>query len=186
MRRVPREAFVPETSQALAYADRALPIGNGQTISQPFMVAVMPEALRLHGPERVLEIGTGSGYQTAILAELAAHVFSIERHAELAAAGRATLAALGYTNVDVVVGDGTLGLAEHAPFDRILVTAGAPRVPDALTQQLSRQGGRLIIPVGTSEQQWITVVVRDGDRFEEATREACVFVPLLGQDAWHE
>jgi protein-L-isoaspartate(D-aspartate) O-methyltransferase len=186
MRRVPREAFVPPTSQTLAYADRALPIGSGQTISQPFMVAVMSEALRLDGAERVLEIGTGSGYQTAILAELAAHVFSIERHPALADAARATLLALGYTNVDVVVGDGTLGLADQAPFDRILVTAGAPRVPDALSQQLSPQGGRLVIPVGTPEQQWITVVVRDGDRFNESTREACVFVPLLGQDAWHE
>ncbi|MEA2465463.1 MAG: protein-L-isoaspartate(D-aspartate) O-methyltransferase, partial [Acidobacteriota bacterium] len=181
-----REAFVPEISQALAYADRALPIGNGQTISQPFMVAVMTEALRLDGAERVLEIGTGSGYQTAILAELAAHVFTIERHATLADAGRATLAALGYTNVDVVVGDGTLGLAGQAPFDRILVTAGAPRVPDALAQQLSPRGGRLIIPVGTPEQQWITIVVRDGDRFAETTRDACVFVPLLGRDAWSE
>jgi protein-L-isoaspartate(D-aspartate) O-methyltransferase len=186
MRRVPREAFVPEASQALAYADRALPILGGQTISQPFMVAVMTEALMLQGGERVLEIGTGSGYQAAILAELAAEVITIERRPELAAAARTAILSRGYTNVEVIVGDGTLGLVARAPFDRILVTAGAPRVPDALTQQLSTRGGRLVIPVGSSEQQWLRVIVRDGDRFDETTRDACVFVPLVGEDAWPE
>jgi protein-L-isoaspartate(D-aspartate) O-methyltransferase len=186
MRRVPRELFVPEASQPLAYADRALPIGSGQTISQPFMVAVMTEALMLAGAERVLEIGTGSGYQAAILAELATSVITIERRQELADAASVTLAALGYANIEVVVGDGTLGLADRAPFDRILVTAGAPRVPGALAQQLSDQHGRLVIPVGTPAQQWLTVVVRDGDRVTETMRDACVFVPLLGQDAWPE
>jgi protein-L-isoaspartate(D-aspartate) O-methyltransferase len=186
MRRVPREAFVPESSQALAYADRALPIGSGQTISQPFMVAVMTEALGLQGAERVLEIGTGSGYQAAILAELAAEVITIERRAELADEARRIIVSLGYSNVDVVVGDGTLGLASRAPFDRILVTAGAPRVPEALTQQLSADGGRLVIPVGPPEQQWLKVITRDGDRFDDSTREACVFVPLVGEDAWPE
>jgi protein-L-isoaspartate(D-aspartate) O-methyltransferase len=186
MRRVPREAFVPEASQAQAYADRALPIQSGQTISQPFMVAVMTEALMLRGPERVLEIGTGSGYQAAILAELAAEVITIERRPELADRARTTILSLGYTNVEVIVGDGTLGLAAKAPFDRILVTAGAPRVPEALTKQLSPQRGRLVIPVGSPEQQWLTVVSREGDRFEETTQGACVFVPLVGQDAWPE
>ena len=186
MRRVPRHRFVPEASQALAYRDRALPIGSGQTISQPFMVAVMTEALMLEGSERVLEVGTGSGYQTAILAELAALVITMERRRELAEAARATLASLGYENVDVMVGDGTLGLGERAPFDRILVTAGAPRVPGALTRQLSNQHGRLVIPVGPFAQQRLTIVVRDGDRFSESVRDACVFVPLVGDDAWPE
>jgi protein-L-isoaspartate(D-aspartate) O-methyltransferase len=186
MRRVPREAFVPEESQALAYADRALPIQGGQTISQPFMVAVMTESLTLQGPERVLEIGTGSGYQTAILAELALEVITIERRPELADAARTRIRSLGYTNVDVLVGDGTLGLAARAPFDRILVTAGAPRVPEALAQQLSPRGGRLVIPVGSPERQWLLVISREGDRLDETTRDACVFVPLVGEDAWPE
>ena len=186
MRRVPRERFVPQPSQPLAYADRALPIGSGQTISQPFMVAAMTEALLLEGNERVLEIGTGSGYQAAILAELAAHVITIERRPELADVARATLAALAYHNVEVIVADGTLGLEARAPFDRILVTAGAPRVPTALMRQLSDQRGRLVIPVGPPAQQWVTVVVRDGDRLTETVRDPCVFVPLLGQDAWPE
>jgi len=184
MARVPREVFVPEASQAQAYADRALPIRSGQTISQPFMVAVMTEALMLQGTERVLEIGTGSGYQAAILAELAAEVITIERRPELADEARTILGSLGYSNVEVMVGDGTLGLAARAPFDRILVTAGAPRVPEALTQQLSPDGGRLVIPVGSSEQQWLRVITRDGDRLDDTTREACVFVPLVGEDAW--
>jgi protein-L-isoaspartate(D-aspartate) O-methyltransferase len=184
MRRVPRELFVPAASRPLAYTD--LPIGSGQTISQPFMVAAMTEALMLEGTEHVLEIGTGSGYQAAILAELAAHVVTVERRPELADAATAALASLGYRNVEVVVGDGTLGLADRAPFDRILVTAGAPHVPEALTRQLSGQRGRLVIPVGTPAQQWLTIVVRDGERLTETLRDSCVFVPLLGQDAWPE
>jgi protein-L-isoaspartate(D-aspartate) O-methyltransferase len=184
IRRVPRERFVPAVSQPLAYTDCALPIGSGQTISQPFMVAVMTEALLLEGTERVLEIGTGSGYQAAILAELASQVVTIERRPELAAAARDTLASLGYENVEVVVGDGTLGLVNREPFDRILVTAGAPHVPQALTRQLSDRRGRLVIPVGTPAQQWLTIVVREGGCLTETLREACVFVPLLGHDAW--
>jgi protein-L-isoaspartate(D-aspartate) O-methyltransferase len=155
MQRVPREAFVPAASREQAYFDRALPIACGQTISQPFMVAVMTEALALDGGERVLEIGTGSGYQTAVLAQLAREVISIERWPELADGARATLAALGYTNISLVVGDGTLGWPSAAPFDRILVAAGAPRVPDTLQQQLVPAGGRLVIPVGPPEQQRI-------------------------------
>jgi protein-L-isoaspartate(D-aspartate) O-methyltransferase len=184
MRRVPRELFVPAVSQPLAYTDCALPIGGGQTISQPFMVAVMTEALLLEGTERVLEIGTGSGYQAAILAELAPQVVTMERRPELADAARDTLASLGYENVEVVVGDGTLGLVNSESFDRILVTAGAPHVPQALTRQLSGRRGRLVIPVGTPAQQWLTIVVREGERLTETLREACVFVPLLGHDAW--
>src|SRR5258706_3692539 len=127
MRRVPRESFVPNAAQSYAYDDRALPIGSGQTISQPYMVAVMSEALRLTGSERVLDVGTGSGYQAAVLGELAREVITIERVPELAEAAKARLAALGYTNIDVRVGDGTLGIPSNAPFDAILVAAGAPR-----------------------------------------------------------
>jgi protein-L-isoaspartate(D-aspartate) O-methyltransferase len=184
MRRVPREAFVAPASQALAYADRALPIGSGQTISQPFMVAVMTEALELTGAERVLEIGTGSGYQAAILAELASEVVTIERRPELADAASATLRALGYTNVEVIVGDGTRGHPPSAPFDRILVTAGAPRVPDSLKQQLATDGGLLVVPVGSADQQFVTIIRREGTQFEITRRDGCVFVPLVGAEGW--
>jgi protein-L-isoaspartate(D-aspartate) O-methyltransferase len=184
MARVPREAFVPEVSRALAYADRALPLSCGQTISQPFMVASMTEALRLTGTERVLEVGTGSGYQSAILASLAREVITIERWPELADAARERLAALGYTNITVVAADGTRGDPPHAPFDRILVTAGAPRAPESLKQQLVADGGVLVIPIGPPGHQWLTVISRQGDRFEESVREACVFVPLVGAEGW--
>ncbi len=184
MRRVPREAFVPNASYAQAYADRALPIGSGQTISQPYMVAVMSEALRLTGSERVLDVGTGSGYQAAVLGELARSVMTIERVPELAETARARLTALGYANVDVRVGDGTLGSPSYAPFDGILVAAGAPRAPDALKQQLSPDGGRLVIPIGPAEQQWLVVITRHGDQFAEFSGIGCVFVPLLGHDGW--
>jgi protein-L-isoaspartate(D-aspartate) O-methyltransferase len=186
MRRVPRHAFVPEDAQALAYADRALPIGNGQAISQPYMVAAMTEALKLTGTERALEIGTGSGYQAAILGELACEVITIERHPELASSARKTLAALGYPNVEVVLGDGTIGYAAAAPFDAILVAAGAPGVPASLKQQLSRAGGRLVIPIGSSAEQRLTLVVRDGDQFKESIHGGCVFVPLVGAEGWPE
>jgi len=183
MRRVPREAFVPDDARSQAYADRALPIGAGQTISQPYMVASMIEALRLTGGERVLEVGAGCGYQAAVLGELAREVFTIERVPELAEAARARLAALGYTNVHVIVGDGTLGSELHAPFAAILVAAGAPRAPEALKRQLS-DGGRLVIPIGPSDQQWVTVITRAGDQFVESKGIGCVFVPLIGEDGW--
>jgi protein-L-isoaspartate(D-aspartate) O-methyltransferase len=186
MRRVPRHAFVPEDAQPLAYADRALPIGNGQTISQPYMVAAMTEALMLTGTEHALEIGTGSGYQAAILGELARDVITIERRPELAASARKTLASLGYTNVEVIVGDGTLGYVTAAPFDAILVAAGAPRVPESLKQQLSRDRGRLVIPIGSSAEQRLTLVVREGERFVESLHGGCVFVPLVGVEGWPE
>jgi len=185
MRRVPREAFVPESARPDAYADRALPIGAGQTISQPYMVAVMTEALKLTGAEHVLDVGTGSGYQAAVLAQLARDVISIERVPELADAARARLAALGYTNIEVVVGDGTLGVPERAPFDAILIAAGAPRAPEALKQQLSTEGGRLVVPIGPPHQQTLTVVVRRGNQFTESRGIGCVFVPLIGKEGWN-
>jgi len=183
MRRVPREAFVAPADQLRAYADQALPIAAGQTISQPYMVATMTEALALAGSERVLEIGTGSGYQTAILAELARQVISIERHPVLAEQARERLAALGYRNVDVLVGDGSVGYAAGAAYDAILVAAGAPRVPDALKTQLA-DGGRLAIPIGPQGHQELTIVRRVGDGFLETRREGCVFVPLVGEEGW--
>jgi protein-L-isoaspartate(D-aspartate) O-methyltransferase len=185
MRQVPRHLFVPEPFQADAYADRPVTIGEGQTISQPFMVALMTEALALDGSERVLEIGTGSGYQTAILARLASQVTSIERHAVLAERAAGLLASLGITNVEIVVGDGTEGYAAAAPFDRILVTAGAPAVPDALRTQLA-DGGRLVIPVGPSGHQRLLSVDRRGERFSSREGESCVFVPLVGRHGWPE
>jgi protein-L-isoaspartate(D-aspartate) O-methyltransferase len=186
MRRVRRGVFVPLESQRAAYADRALPIGGGQTISQPYMVASMTESLRLTGSERVLDVGTGSGYQAAVLAELAREVITIERRPELAEAARATLASLGYTNVTVLIGDGTLGSPAHAPFDAILVAAAAPRVPAALLGQLTADGGRLVIPVGPSDEQTIHIVTRRGDRFEDVLGIGCVFVPLIGAEGWTE
>ena len=184
MRRVPRDAFVPPESHPAAYADRALPIGSGQTISQPYMVAVMTEALRLTGSERVLDVGTGSGYQAAVLSLLAREVITIERRPELADSARTTLATLGYTNVTVITGDGTLGSPEHAPFDGIVVGAGAPRVPAALKAQLSTSGGRLVIPVGPPEHQALHVVTRDGTAFVDILGIGCVFVPLIGEEGW--
>lgn len=183
MREVPRHLFVPEPLRHDAYADRPLAIGEGQTISQPFMVALMTEALAVRGTDRVLEIGTGSGYQTAVLARLASRVITIERHAPLAERARHVLDLLGVTNVDVVVGDGTEGAPREAPFDRILVTAGAPAIPDALRLQLA-DGGRLVIPVGPSGFQHVTIVERDGERFSTRQGEACVFVPLIGRHGW--
>ena len=182
MARVPRHLFVPAEAVPLAYADRALPIGHGQTISQPYMVAVMTEALALSGRERVLEVGTGSGYQAAILAELARDVVTIERRPELAEAARTRLASLGYKNITVVVADGTAGEAD-VPYDAILVTAGGPRVPESLKAQLA-DGGRLVIPIGTYGQQDLTVVARTGGVFIESVHESCVFVPLVGREGW--
>jgi protein-L-isoaspartate(D-aspartate) O-methyltransferase len=182
---VPRHHFVPRDQQRLAYADRALPIAEDQTISQPFMVATMTEALQVGPDALVLEVGTGSGYQAAVLSLLVREVVSIERRPELAAAAAANLAALGYHNVRVIVGDGTLGAPDLAPFDGILVTAGAPRVPPALTGQL-RDHARLVIPVGPSGHQEIAVITRDGDRYDEVGGESCVFVPLIGAGGWPE
>lgn len=184
MRRVPREGFIHESERHHAYADSALSIGSGQTISQPYMVAAMSEALRLAGTERVLDVGTGSGYQAAILAELAREVVTIERVPELAAAARERLAALGYRNIVSLVGDGTKGVAARAPYDGIVVAAAAPRVPEALTEQLARDGGRLVIPVGPPTQQWLVTVTRHGNTFTESVGVGCVFVPLVREEGW--
>jgi protein-L-isoaspartate(D-aspartate) O-methyltransferase len=184
MRTVPRHLFVPDEMQPLAYADRALAIGHGQTISQPYMVAAMAEAAALDGDERVLEVGTGSGYQAAVLARLAREVLTIERLEPLARDARARLERLGYA-VRVTVGDGTAGYAAGAPYDAILVGAGAPQVPQALTEQLA-DGGRLVLPVGSKLHQRLTVTVRTGDRLVDTVHGDCVFVPLIGRHGWSE
>lgn len=183
MEKVPRHLFVAEALSQKAYGDHPLPIGEGQTISQPYMVATMVDALDLEGEERVLEIGTGSGYQTAILAELAAHIFTIERIASLGKHARELLESLGYTNVAFRIGDGTIGWREASPFDAILVSAAAPKVPPALTEQLA-DGGRLAIPLGGSFSQILNKVTRRGEQLETESICGCVFVPLIGRDGW--
>lgn len=184
MRRVPRDRFVPASHRADAWADRPVPIGHGQTISQPYMVALMSEALGLRGSERVLEVGTGSGYQAAVLGELAAEVFSVERIAELGERAARTLEELGSANVTVLIGDGCAGLAAYAPFDAILVAAAAPDVPAALRDQLA-DGGILVVPVGESAAvQVLTMVRRTGSRFSLEEGTGCRFVPLIGKGAF--
>jgi protein-L-isoaspartate(D-aspartate) O-methyltransferase len=183
METVPRHLFVPERRRWAAYEDEPLAIGLGQTISQPYMVGRMTELLELSPGARVLEVGTGSGYQAAVLAELAAEVWTIERHAALAEGARNVLADLGYATVHVVVGDGSLGLPEHAPFAGIVVTAGAPAVPDTLRGQLA-EGGRLVIPVGDPLNQWLQVVEKVEGRLNERVVLACRFVPLIGKEGF--
>ncbi len=183
MRKVPRHLFVEEPLRDRAYADHPLPIGEGQTISQPYMVAIMTELLRLTGTEKVLEIGTGSGYQTAVLGELARRVCSIERIASLAARARATLEAMGYTNVWVRTADGTFGWPDEAPFDRIVVSAAAPAVPEPLFDQLV-ESGRLVVPVGDQFSQILTVVERVGGEKKITADSGCVFVKLIGKYGW--
>ena len=184
MRRVPRHCFVPAGRIKDAYADHPLPIGHGQTISQPYMVALMTERLGLSGGERVLEIGTGTGYQAAVLAELAAEVFTMERIGELATTAARTLRELGCHNVAVVSGDGCRGLPDHAPFDAILVAAAAPTVPERLREQLA-DGGVLVVPVGGhAEVQVLTVVRRTGRSFTVSEDTGCRFVPLIGEGAF--
>jgi protein-L-isoaspartate(D-aspartate) O-methyltransferase len=178
MLRVPRHEFAPERYRDQAYEDHPLPIGEGQTISQPYIVARMLEALGLTPADRVLEVGTGSGYLTALLAELAAQVFSVERHAALADAARELLGRMGYTNVRVVVGDGSHGLAEGAPYDAIIVSAAAPEVPHALIEQLA-EGGRMIIPVGPADSQQLQLIHVEQGQPRTALRELCRFVPLI-------
>ena len=185
MRKVPRHLFVDPLLGWRAYEDSPLSIGEGQTISQPYMVAVMTAALALQGRERVLEIGTGSGYQTAVLAELAAEVYSIERIPALAERAEKTLARLTYTNVSIRTGDGSLGWPEASPFDAIVVTAGAPQVPHPLVEQL-QVGGRLVIPVGSSHAQTLRRVTRRSDRVDEEELVGCVFVKLIGEHGWGE
>jgi len=179
MRKVPRREFVPEPLAAQAHDDHPLPIGHGQTISQPYIVAYMTEALGLEGGETVLEVGTGSGYQAAVLAVIAARVYTIEIVAPLAEEARERLEKLGYDNVEVRAGDGYQGWPEAAPFDAIMVTAAAPRVPEPLKAQL-RDGGRLVLPVG-DEWQELVVITRRGDRFEEKRVLPVRFVPMTGE-----
>jgi protein-L-isoaspartate(D-aspartate) O-methyltransferase len=183
MERVPRELFVPEEHRRRAYDDAALPIGEGQTISQPYMVARICEVLALRGDERVLDVGTGSGYQAAVLAELAAEVHTIERVIALADRARATLAAAGYERVQVHVGDGTLGLPEHAPFAAIAVAAAAPEVPPSLYEQLE-PGGRMAIPVGGRHGQELLLVVRSPEGPAVLHSVPCRFVPLVGAEGF--
>ena len=185
MAKVPRHLFVPPGSQAESYEDRPLPIGEGQTISQPYMVAVMTQSLSLKGEEKVLEVGTGSGYQAAILAGLARSVFTMERISTLLDKAQKILKELGYENIHCQWGDGTQGWPEEAPFDGIIVTAGAPEVPQTLKSQLS-EGGRLVIPVGPRYSQSLLKVTREGNRFKEEDITGCVFVPLLGKFGWKE
>ncbi len=185
MRKVPRHRFVEEALRDRAYGDHPLPIGEGQTISQPYMVAAMTQLLRLEGPEKVLEIGTGSGYQTAILAELVRRVCSIERLPGLAARARRILEELGYTNAVVKMADGTYGWPDEAPFDRVLVTAGAPAVPMPLFQQLA-EGGRMVVPIGDSQSQTLHVVDKVDGQMRTATDCGCVFVKLVGRYGWED
>ena len=180
---VPRHKFVPEESAGVAYADQPLPIGEGQTISQPYMVAVMTEAMALTGNERVLEVGTGSGYQAAVLSLLVREVYTVEALTSLAVAARHRLTWLGYHNVYVHAGDGTLGLPEFAPFDAIVVAAAAPKIPPPLIEQLA-EGGRLVIPVGQSDHQELLQVRKTGGEITSRVMHYCRFVPLVGRHGW--
>jgi len=181
--KVPRHKFVADEYIESSYSDYPLPAGNGQTISQPYMVALMTERLGLKGPERVLEIGTGSGYQAAILAELAMQVYSVERIDELARKADETLKELGYDNFSIKVGDGTLGWEEEAPYDGMIVTAGTPQIPQSLIKQL-KDGGRLVIPVGGAFSQILTIAEKNGESIKTTSVCGCVFVPLIGEEGW--
>lgn len=185
MKRVPREAFVPQEYYYAAYEDRPLSIGFGQTISQPFIVALMIQALELKGDEKVLELGTGSGYEAAILAELAKQVVTVEIIPELAESAKRVLEKLGYSNVEVHIAGKTLGWLEDAPYNAIIVSAGAPSIPQILLGQLS-WGGRLVIPVGSHWQQELMKIRKDKEGNKVENLGACYFVPLIGEGAWKE
>lgn len=183
MGEIPRHLFVPPGLQHEAYDDNPLPIGAGQTISQPYIVALMTEMLELTGSEKVLEIGTGSGYQTAILSRLAKEVYTIERDASLTSAARRILSDLGFENVTMVEGDGTEGWKENAPYDAIIVTAGAPEIPEVLVEQLADRG-RLVIPVGNRYSQVLNKVTKIGDKTRVEQGAGCRFVDLIGRHGW--
>jgi protein-L-isoaspartate(D-aspartate) O-methyltransferase len=184
MREVPRHLFVDKALAPRAYGDHPLPIGNGQTISQPYMVALMTQCLGLQGGEKVLEIGTGSGYQAAILAQIARNVFTVERHAALAMKARRVWEGLGLHNIAMRIGDGTIGWSTFAPFDAIVVTAGSPEIPQPLMDQIEPEGGRLVIPVGASDFQQLKVITRRGTGFDARDDVGCTFVPLVGRHGW--
>ncbi|HXX53794.1 MAG TPA: protein-L-isoaspartate(D-aspartate) O-methyltransferase, partial [Thermodesulfovibrionales bacterium] len=183
LRKVPRHIFMEESSWLKAYDDMALPVGEGQTISQPYMVAVMTELLGLGGDETVLEIGTGSGYQAAILAELSRQVYTVERIQRLSERAKETIEKLGYDNIHMKVGDGTLGWPEAAPFDRIIITAAAPAVPDPLVDQLS-EDGILVAPVGDRFSQQLVKLLKHKSNLIKEYHTPCVFVPLMGEYGW--
>jgi len=185
MLRIPRHEFVPPKYRNRAYDDCALPIEEGQTISQPYMVASMTELLQLTGTETVLEIGTGSGYQSAVLSRLSSRVYTVERICPLGDSARERLARLGFNNVEVIAGDGSMGLPEHTPYDRIIVTAGSPKLPEPLTEQLT-EGGIMVIPVGTETSQSLIRVKKSEGRLSEDYHTPCVFVPLVGKHAWSQ
>ena len=185
MLKVPRHEFVPLPNRQEAYDDKPIAIGEGQTISQPYMVAAMTEAAQVYPGDKVLEIGTGSGYQAAILAQLGAEVITLERIPRLAETARERLARLGYEGIRVISGDGSAGYAPGAPYAAIVVTAGAPAVPQVLAAQLA-EGGRLVIPVGTLQLQTLQVILKLGDRLSARDLESCQFVPLVGKQAWPE
>ena len=184
MGEVPREYFLPREQRPMAYQDRALPLTGGQTMSQPYMVAAMTEALELSAGQRVLEIGTGSGYQTAVLARLAGEVFTIERLPGMAVAARGLLRDAGCDNVHLRAGDGTLGWPEEAPFDAILVTAAAPAAPPTLEEQLHPDGGRMVIPVGSRRIQHLVRIRRTPAGTTTERLMECAFVPLMGAEGW--
>jgi protein-L-isoaspartate(D-aspartate) O-methyltransferase len=185
MRKVPRHEFLPEAMRNMAYTDNALPIGENQTISQPYMVALMSELLGLNGTERVLEIGTGSGYQAAVLAELSGKVYTVERVKTLAEKARTVLDRLGYRSVAIKVYDGSYGWKELSPFDAIMVTAGSPEIPAPLVEQL-RTGGRMVIPVGDRSGQRLVKLIRTAEGSDIQTTIPCMFVPLIGAHGWKE
>jgi protein-L-isoaspartate(D-aspartate) O-methyltransferase len=185
MREVPRHIFVPRKRRPWAYADGPLLLGHDQTISQPYIVALMTEALGLKGEERVLEIGTGSGYQTAILSRLAKQVYSVERIGELARRAREKLGKLGIRNVTVIVGNGSLGLPGETPFDAIIVTAAPPEIPEPLIEQLA-EGGRLVLPVGEREAQELVKITKRGGVIDKESLGLCSFVPLIGREGWRD
>jgi protein-L-isoaspartate(D-aspartate) O-methyltransferase len=183
--RVPREEFIAFELREHAYDDRPLTIGCSQTISQPYIVASMLQAAELRPEDRVLEIGTGSGYQTSLLAEMVSSVISIERHADLAQVARERLSRLSYGNVEIVIGDGTLGYAPKAPYDAILVSAAAPQIPQLLTQQLAN-GGRMVLPVGNRDLQDLVLVRKDEEGLRHVRLDGCAFVPLIGEEGFPE
>lgn len=185
MEKVPRHLFIASHLHNSAYDDNPLPIGEGQTVSQPFIVAYMLETLQIAPENRVLEIGAGTGYQAALLAELAREVFTIERVPGLYESARENLQRLGYSNLEVILGDGTRGLPEHAPFDRIIVAAAAPDVPTSLFEQLA-EGGRMILPVGTPEMQDLLLVRKQNGLPNTQQLEGCRFVPLVGEQGFRQ